>query len=127
MVSLKKASQGAVVVLILMSLFGTAACGGDNDGGTVGDDSSSIPKECRDIAAETESSCAYCEATSCCDVLVKCATLSACSELVSCISDCETESCLTNCEKLYPAGIAPLNAFYECVGNKCKSQCATSA
>jgi hypothetical protein len=124
-----------IVLFVLMSLF--TACGadyvsgktkcsvdGDCPGGfvcTLNGMCTASAEVCK--ASSSANACARCAVTSCCQEMYDCELDTACSALLSCISNCTASTCYTNCENLHSTGLSLYVKLSLCLSDQCNTSC----
>jgi hypothetical protein len=78
---------------------------------------------CKPQASDT--ACTTCDRAACCSEIISCFGDTNCAALESCLSDCTTSSCKTNCRSTYSAGVSGDNDWSVCLNNQCYSACST--
>jgi hypothetical protein len=68
--------------------------------------------------------CEGCIESQCMSEAQTCGSNAQCAGLLNCLAECEDDACQSGCESTYSEGVAPLNAYLECVFTKCESACS---
>lgn len=73
-------------------------------------------------ALKTDTDCGVCLKSWCCPEMKQCVT-SSCPDLTSCITDCDDDACLSDCEQSYPEAVEPFNDLFDCSTKHCETEC----
>ena len=87
---------------------------------SVGPGCGAINSACASIATDA---CGTCLAQCCCSTFILCTSSTACTNLLSCESNCCTASCNDGCVSLYPSGETNLNNLLNCTITNCMDSC----
>lgn len=81
------------------------------------------------LGEEVEPSCDLCVESNrtgaCAGAVDACLDNQPCLDLVSCLNDCTSDSCVDDCASAHSAGISLLNALFQCDCTQCATECAT--
>ena len=99
---------------------GIGGTSGSTTSGGIGGTTAACPTSLSD------STCNVCDKQMCCTQAHTCANDTSCFSLADCVANCTTSSCESTCGASYPSGVAPLNAWMDCLASACGVACNSS-
>jgi hypothetical protein len=76
-----------------------------------------------DDVGDPVDACEQCVEASCAGAWQACENDAECIALDECSANCADDACVQRCDEAHPTGVAPLVAFYECLGTSCADPC----